>query len=217
MPAKTTSAEVEVIDAFPQGSPEWCQARLGIPTASNFATIMAQGEGKTRSELMRKLAGERLTGEPAENYRSRAMERGNEMEAQARWHYEQTHFVKIRQIGFMRRKLTLGSYVGASPDSLVEDEKDGEGGLEIKTMAPHLLIQHVERGAGVPPEHRAQIHGVMWVGNLNFMDLKLFYKGMPVSPTYRVYRDETYIKQIKNEVERFDYELSKLVERMRQI
>ena len=51
--------DVEIIEHW-QGSPEWLAARFGIPTASNAAAITAGGEGKTRDEYMRKLAGEEI-------------------------------------------------------------------------------------------------------------------------------------------------------------
>jgi hypothetical protein len=54
-----------------QGEPEWFAARLGIPTASEFSTVMAKGKdgGKsvTRRTYMLKLAGEILTNEPMES------------------------------------------------------------------------------------------------------------------------------------------------------
>ena len=40
---------VEIIDCV-QGSPEWFQARLGIPTASCFKDVQAKGEGKGKGE-----------------------------------------------------------------------------------------------------------------------------------------------------------------------
>jgi len=73
---------VEIIDCV-QGSPEWFQARLGIPTASCFSQVLAKGEGKVRATYMRRLAGEIITGQSAETFKSEAMERGNQMEAEA--------------------------------------------------------------------------------------------------------------------------------------
>jgi hypothetical protein len=36
-----------------QGSPEWLQARCGNATASEFASILAKGEGKMRAAYLR--------------------------------------------------------------------------------------------------------------------------------------------------------------------
>ena len=71
-----------------QGSPEWFAVRRGLPTASMFGTIMAKGrsggDSKTRQTYLYKLAGERLTGEPMDNFSNHHMERGHAMEPEAR-------------------------------------------------------------------------------------------------------------------------------------
>lgn len=205
---------VEIFDEVEQGSEEWFALRLGLATASNFSTIMAEGENgenaATRKRLMYRLAGEILTGVPGETYRNKQMERGNEMEPKAREFYARTSFSKVRRIGFMRRKLPSGTYVGASPDGLVGDDH----GVEIKTMMPELLIDVWDRGV-FPTKHRAQCHGTMWVGGLKSIDLVLFYEGMPIAPKFALTRDEAYIKEISDAVERFEYELRMLVKRLR--
>jgi hypothetical protein len=51
---------MQVFD-FDQGTEAWTQARLGIPTGSRFADIMAEGDGKMRRKYLFELAGERIT------------------------------------------------------------------------------------------------------------------------------------------------------------
>ena len=65
-----------------QGSPEWFQARCGIPTASGFEKILtASGKpSKQREKYLYQLAGEKVTGKPEETYQNGAMKRGTEME-----------------------------------------------------------------------------------------------------------------------------------------
>ncbi len=53
---------MEIFTDLEQGSSEWFACRAGIPTASKFATVLAKGEGKIRSQYMRQLAGEVITG-----------------------------------------------------------------------------------------------------------------------------------------------------------
>lgn len=206
---------VEIFDEFDQGSDEWINLRLGTMTASNFGVIMRNGrdggESKTRTELLYKLAGEILTGTPAEHYKSAAMQRGNDMEDDARQFYARNNFASIRRIGFAKRKLPNGIIVGCSPDALVDDD----GALEIKTMAPHLLIEQMVRGGGPPPAFRAQLHGNLWVLERRWIDLQLFYRGMPTAPKFKVGRDDVFIREISEAVEVFDYELRKLVEKIK--
>jgi len=201
---------IEIFDCE-QGTDEWKSLRLGIPTASRFADIMAAGEGKVRTRYLRELAGEIITGRPAETFKGSAMTRGNEMEAEARDHYARTKFADLRQVGFVKNaSLMKFATVGASPDALIGDD----GGLEIKTMIPALMIELFDKGSAMPNEHRAQVQGNMWVCEREWWDFKIYYPRMP-DFTVRVLRDDSYIKQISNEIEQFSYDLKKLVERLR--
>lgn len=216
--AAPTIGPVEIIDEVEQGSAEWRELRRGIPTASNFGTIVAEGKdgeaSKTRTLYLHRLAGERLTGELAEEtFRSKAMDRGNEMEPEARDQFARRNIgVKLERVGFMRRTLPSGRYVGASPDSLFDKRRSG---LEVKTMRPDLMIPRLLAGAAMPPEHRWQCYGTMWVGDLDKVVLVIFYRGMPVSPKFEVGRDERTIQELSNAVEVFDHECHRLVEKIK--
>jgi len=211
---------VEIIDDVEQGTEEWHRLRIGIPTASNFATIMATGKdggaSVTRRKLMNRMAGEIWTETPAETYKNAAMARGNEMEAEARDWYGRRHLANIAKVGFVRRTIRRGLHpdliVGCSPDALIDDDRV----LEIKTEMPENMIERWERGAaGFPSEHKAQCQGTLWVTGRSSLDLVIFYRGMPFTLSYRIERDEAYIAQIAAAVETFSYELRKLVERGR--
>jgi len=213
---KPPQDEVEFFDDVEQGSDEWKRLRLGLPTSSKFSAILAEGEGKMRTAYLYQLAGEILSGEPYEGFRNSAMERGNLMEPEARDFYARTRFVDLTPVGFIRRtvRCPLGTdfVIGASPDAQVDKRK----GLELKTMAPHLIIEVALRGAaGLPPQFRAQIQGTMWVADWDEMDLMIFYRGMPIAPTFTIVRDDTYIMRLRDNVERFSYDLRKLVERIK--
>lgn len=195
---------MEVFDDIEQGSADWFACRSGIPTASKFATVMAKGEGKTRSEYMRKLAGEILTGEMAEQFSNGYTDRGNVMEDEARQAYAFIENAEIQRVGFIRN-----GNKGASPDSLVGKN----GGLEIKTAAAHIQIDRLERNR-LPPEHVAQVQGNLWVSEREWWDFVSYWPKLPVL-TVRVYRDESYIKEMSSEIDRFNDELAALVDRIR--
>lgn len=194
---------VEIFDCE-QNSPEWYAARLGIPTASEFSTVMAKGEGKTRSTYMRKLAGEILTGEPAESYNNGHMERGKAMEAEALGLYSFVHDVEMTVVGFVRNGTK-----GCSPDRLV----GATGGVEVKTRLPHLMIELLLRNE-MPPEHRAQVQGGMWVAERQWWDFVCYWPKLPLF-VKRIYRDEAYIANLTAEVDAFTSDLSEMVERVR--
>jgi hypothetical protein len=187
-----------------QGTPEWFECRAGIPTASKFATVMAKGEGKTRGEYMRKLAGELLTGEPSEQFSNAHTDRGHAMEDEARQTYAFLCDAEIQRVGFIRN-----GNKGGSPDSLV----GVNGGLEIKTALPHIQIDRLERDR-LPPEHKAQVQGNLWVAEREWWDFVSYWPRLPIL-TVRVYRDEEYIKTLSDEIDRFNDELAALVERIR--
>lgn len=211
--------EVEVFD-IEQRSDDWHAVRRGLPTASKFSIIMAEGadgeDSKTRAKLLHVLAGEILTGETAESFRNEAMERGIEMEPEAREYYARTTFEEITQVGFVKRTIynPLGTplVIGCSPDTFVGPD----GVLEIKVTRPDLLIPILRAGArGLPSLHRAQCQGTLLVSGRAWCDLLIYSHARMPKAKFRLERDDVYIKKIKDAVEVFSYDLRKLVEELR--
>lgn len=193
---------------FDQRSPEWYAARAGIPTASEFATVMAKGKGsapsKTRQTYMMKLAGEILTGEPMENYSNHHMERGRVMEDEARNFYSFMQDAEPQPVGFIRN-----GDKGASPDALIGDH----GMLEIKTKLPHLMIGIILADK-FPPEHMAQCQGQLWVAEREWVDLVCYWPNMPLF-VKRLRRDDEYIAAMADAIDLFNGELRDMVEKIR--
>ena len=103
-----------------QRSDEWFAIRLGKMTASNAQCIAANGKGLESyiySVLTEKYSNNK------ESYTNGDMERGVELEDQARMTYEIEN-QKVIEVGFIEHN----EYAGCSPDGLVGDE----GGIEIK-------------------------------------------------------------------------------------
>jgi hypothetical protein len=202
-------SELQIFDCT-QGEDAWFACRAGIPTASEFSTILAKGRGGgesiTRRKYLLTLAGERIGGpSPFERYSSGAMQRGHEYEQEARDMYQLITGHDVEQIGFMRR-----GDVGYSPDGLI----GGDGLLEIKTKAYALHIDCMLKDE-VPSEHIAQCQGGLWVSGREWLDFCSYSPGLPIF-IKRVQRDEPYIARLKVEVEAFNAELSELVERIKQ-
>ena len=198
---------IEIFD-FEQGSPQWFAARMGIPTASEFSTVLAKGksggDSKTRATYMRKLAGEILTGEPMESYTNAHLERGKVMEPEARELYGFVHDCEPRLVGFIRNGNT-----GCSPDSLIGEE----GMAEFKSAMPHILIDLIERNE-FPPEHYAQCQGGLWIAEREWIDLVVYWPKLPLF-VRRVGRDESYIRNLESAVGVFNDELASLVKKIR--
>lgn len=192
-----------------QGTPEWYQARAGIPTASEFDTVMAKGRGsgdsKTRRTYMLKLIGERLTREPMWSYSNEHMERGKVMEAEARDLYQMIAEVECQQVGFLRR-----GDAGCSPDSLIGTD----GMLEIKTKLPHLQLDCILYDE-LPTEHRAQCQGQLWIAEREWVDFVSYWPGLPLFAK-RVFRDEDYIKRLAEAVRAFNAEMEETIAKVQQ-
>ena len=199
-----------------QNSDEWFELRLGLATASNFATIMASGKdggpSLTRAKLLHRLAGEIITGEPTEEFRNGAMERGKMLEAEARESYVRRKNVDVRQIGFARNFTEL-KLCGASPDALI----GFDGGLEIKTIRADLLIPLLKNPTSAGSEHRAQVQGNMMVLEREWWDLSLYAHSKMPALDIRIYRDDKYIAELSNQIERFNWDLKQLVESLRKM
>ena len=192
-----------------QGSTEWYAARLGLPTASEFKTIIGvKKDAKdkvTRRLYMHKLAGEIMTGEPAESYSNAHMERGKEMEGEARKCYDfLMPGAELRRVGFI-----VNGPKGCSPDSLIDER----GMLEIKTALPHILIDKLLRDE-FPPEHKAQCQGAMWVAERDWIDIAVYWPKLPLF-VKRAYREPAYIQQLAEAVDQFNAELHETVEKIR--
>lgn len=199
---------IQIIDCE-QNSVEWFEARMGIPTASEFSTVMAKGRdggsSDTRKTYMLKLAGEILTGEPMESYTNAHMERGKIMEEEARNLYSFMTDINPRLVGFIRN-----GDKGCSPDSLI----DNNGGLEIKTALPHIQIERLQRN-DLPPEHKAQVQGSLWVSEREWWDFVSYGGGKLPLFVKRVYRDDGYIANLAGAVAAFNEELAAVVESVR--
>ena len=190
-----------------QGSEDWFRARMGIPTASEFGTVLAPragSEGKMRRTYLHKLAGEIITGEPMERYGNAHMDRGHEMEAEARSLYAFMSDADPTQIGFLRN-----GQKGCSPDSLIGDA----GMLEIKTKLPHLLIDCILKD-DFPAEHKAQCQGALWVAEREWVDIAVYWPRMPLF-VKRAYRDEEYISKLSDAIDAFNADIAAVVDRIK--
>lgn len=191
-----------------QGSEEWIRARMGLPTSSEFASILTKGRGgaesKVRRSYMLQLAGEILTDQPCENFWSPHTQRGKDLEPEARDLYAFVTGAEPQTVGFI-----VNNGAGCSPDSLVGDA----GMLEIKTKKPDLLVDIIDKGE-FPPEHKAQCQGALWVAEREWIDIAVYWPGLPLF-RQRAARDEEFIDNLADEVARFNDDLQKMVERVR--
>ena len=161
-----------------QGSPEWDKVRLGLVTASHFSDVL--NKKTSRRTYMYRLLGERLSGVPYEAYSNKVMERGIEVEAEARTYYEAL-YGPVEQVGFVQRN----EDVGCSPDGLIGND----GGLEIKCPFPATHARYIIENQ-LPSNYKPQVQGSMWVTGRQWWDFVSFDPRVKSRPLWkiRVYR-----------------------------
>lgn len=150
-----------------QRTDEWLAMRAGKFTGSRFSELMAKtrnGWGKSRNNLVATLVQERMTGKCAPTYCNAAMQRGTDLEPEARSAYEAHAGVLVEEVAFIEHP-TIPN-VGISPDGLVGDE----GLVEIK--CPSSMDKHLQarlHGAHAK-EYKWQLQGQLWVTGKAWVD-----------------------------------------------
>lgn len=194
-----------IIDAE-QGSETWHLARAGRATASEFSSVLAKGQGKTRLAYLRRVVAERLTGKPTETYKNGHMERGTAQEPYARLSYEAATGNFVEQVGCIQHDTLMAA---CSPDGLVSTD----GCVEIKSVIPTVQLETILAGE-YPSEHRAQLMGALWMTGREWIDFCSYSPDMPANlRTYifRVTRDEVFITNLAAEVTVFLNEADQLI------
>lgn len=192
-----------------QGTDEWKQARVGVPSGSKFSDIMAKGGGATRATYLTALALERITGVREEFKTTFAMDQGTEREPFARLAYEANTGHLVTEIGFCMHD-TL--QVGVSPDGLVGDV----GMTEYKCPMPKTHLEYLRLEPGkCPSAYRWQVQGQLWVAEREWCDFVSYNQDFPENAQLiirRVMRDEKAINELEIEVIKFLGDIEREVE-----
>jgi len=155
-----------IIHDVTQGTPEWDAVRLGKFTASKFSDLFMKPELKGYQGLINQVVFERLTGEKPESFSSAWMDRGKELESQARHSYELQTFRKVQQVGFVE----MDEWAGCSPDGFVGTE----GTVEIKCPKWSTLIDYHLTGK-IPTEYYWQIQGGLYITGRAWCDFYVWH------------------------------------------
>lgn len=191
-----------------QRSPEWYQARKGMPTASSFDRIItSEGKpSKQRQKYLYELAGERLGGIVDESYQSFAMLQGIEKEAEARALYELLND-PVQQAGFCTSD--CGSY-GCSPDGLIGED----GGLEIKCPLIYTHVEYLLKCKDeMPIDYFQQVQGSLFVTGRKWWDFVSYFPGLPPL-ILREEPNDVFQRLLKRELESFCQELEETVKKL---
>ena len=182
---------------MPQGSKAWYDARVGIPTASQFHRIITPKTMKlseSATGYLHELVAEYLLGEPLVSEETTVfVHRGIQLEASARRFYEMEQEVDVDQVGLLLRD---DRRAGCSPDGLVNPS----GGVEIKCPSAAVHVGYLLDWEGA--KYKAQIQGTLWIAEREWWD---FFSYNPSRPPVivRCYRDEPFITALAAAVEQF--------------
>jgi len=157
-----------------QGTEEWFQARLGIPTASEFSKIITPAKmepSRSADGYIDKLVGEWLTGEPDESFQSDWMKRGHDTEQEGRDFYTFHTGVDVMQVGFCMEDAKKW---GCSPDGLVGED----GGVEIKCPSPGIHVGYL-KGNKVPTAYKLQVLGSLLITGREWWDFVSYHPKAP--------------------------------------
>jgi putative phage-type endonuclease len=197
-----------------QGSAEWLQERCGKATASRIADIIAttkSGPSASRANYAAQLVAERLTGVPAETFKSAAMEWGTATEAEAKAAYAFYTGREVEEVSFILHPSI--PMAGASPDGHIGED----GALEAKCPNSSTHIDTL-LGASVPGKYITQIQWQMACSGRAWTDFISFDPRLPESMRLfvkRVPRDPTMIADLEAKVRTFLAEVDATVAALR--
>lgn len=183
-----------------QYTPEWNEARRGIPTCSQFHRFITPktekfGDGAT--SYIHELIAAKMRNDPAfltDRPMTRDMEHGANLEDEARRAYAMERSVEPRQVAFCLSD--CGRY-GGSPDALVGED----GGVEIKCPQVKTHVGYMIDGK-LPDEYRAQVHGLLIVTGRPWWDF-FSYVGLDIDPVIIRVEPDDYTRRLRVALEQF--------------
>jgi len=189
-----------------QRSPEWFEIKAGVPSPSKFAEIITTKglPSKQRDKYLYQLAGESVAGIREDSYQSAAMQRGCELESEARTVYEFMTGNQVVEVGFIKCDTA-----GGSPDGLINDD----GGVEIKCP---LISTHVgyKVSGKLPTTYFQQVQGYLYITGRQWWDFFSYYPGLKPL-LVRVVPDKKFHEVLHNELIKFNEDLKKTIEKIK--
>ncbi|MFA5196745.1 MAG: lambda exonuclease family protein [Bacteroidales bacterium] len=191
-----------------QKSEQWHNLRWGLITGTRAKEMFAGKSTATYQNLVYQLAGEILNAEIDEpDYSNEWMERGVELEPQARQLYEGLFDCHIEQVGFVTPDIDneFVEWVGISPDGLTSDS----GLIEIKCPKLTTHLAYI-KGDKLPSEYKYQVYFQLYVTGLDYCDFISYYPGLKPFIT-RVLPDKEIFAEIEAKLREVIFEVSNVL------
>ena len=200
-----------------QGSDAWFAARAGKLTASRVKALVAKtksGYSTSRANMITQLALERMTGHVEQNtYTSPAMQRGTDLESEARDYYAFDRDVFVSEVGMVIHPEPEYDFITCSPDGLIDDD----GLVEIKCPASMAkMVSYLEKDAHAK-EYRVQLQMQLLVTGRQYVDAvgydPRFPDGLKMA-VCRVEADKEYQEELLSEMLKANTEINQLIEKL---
>lgn len=184
-----------------QRTPEWYAARIGIPTASMFTSLVTP-TGKPSTQYIGyacTLANELYAHESElDGFQGNSWTgRGEVMEDEAAKWYQLVYGVEPEPIGFVT-ETGEGWEAGCSPDRFIGDI----GMLEIKCLKAEnhtKALREYSKSGATPSEFKIQTQGQMLITSRGWCDLLLYHDKLP-KLVIKQTPDADLVQTIKNQL-----------------
>lgn len=172
-----------------QGSEEWFAIRKGKMTASHAQAIGNCGKGL--DTYITEIMAEFYSSGEKEQFTSKHIERGNELEPLARSMYELETGNDVTEVGFIE----MNEYSGCSPDGLINED----GLIEIKCVDDVSYFKHLLNGIDeVDTKYIWQVQMQLLVTNREWCDLVVYNPNYEKSMCiFRITPDQEKHEQLK--------------------
>ena len=180
------------IHNFEQRTDEWYAIRRGKMSASNAETIIANGKGL--ETYIYNLMAEYYSSAEKENYVNADMQRGIDLEPEAKIEFQFYTGLDIKEVGCVE----LNEYILASPDGLIGDD----GLIEIKCPNDSIYFKLLLSN-NIKPEYIAQMQMQMYVTERQYCYFVSYNPNFEKSLYIKkINRDEEMIEKLKKGLER---------------
>ena len=195
------------IHNFEQRTDEWYAIRKGKMTASNAETIIANGKGL--ETYIYNLMAEYYSSAEKENYINADMQRGIDLEPEAKIEFQFYTGLDIKEVGCVE----LNEYILASPDGLIGDD----GLIEIKCPNDSIYFKLLLSN-NIKPEYIAQMQMQMYVTDRQYCYFVSYNPNFEKSLYIKkINRDEEMIDKLKKGLERGTELIKEIKENFRKV
>ena len=195
------------IHNFEQRTDEWYAIRRGKMSASNAETIIANGKGL--ETYIYNLMAEYYSSAEKENYINADMQRGIDLEPEARLEFEFYTDLDVQEVGFIEHN----EFIGVSPDGLIGDD----GLIEIKCPNDSIYFKLLLSN-NIKPEYIAQMQMQMYVTERQYCYFVSYNPNFEKSLYIKkINRDEEMIDKLKKGLERGTQLIKEIKENFRKV